>query len=257
MRKFNAKKTKESLIKWIRDYFKENGAEKTKAVIGISGGKDSSIAATLLVEALGKDRVVGVLMPNGEQSDINYSQELVEFLGVQSFTINIEKTVKALEEEARIGLKLNKVSDLGDVTLVNTPARVRMSELYAVSGFVGGRVVNTCNLSEDYVGYATKYGDGAGDFSPLSGLTVTEVKALGRELQLPEKFIEKVPTDGLCGQTDEDKLGFTYAVLDKYIRTGEIEDQAIKEKIDAMHKANLHKLNPMPKFEDAVYDEVA
>lgn len=244
MYNFDAKNTKDQLIEWIRNYFKENGSESTKAVIGISGGKDSSVVAALCVEALGKERVIGVLMPNGEQADIDYSQELVDYLGIGYYTINIEQAVSRLLYELN-----DKGVVLNDVVTINTPARIRMTTLYAVSGSIGGRVANTCNLSEDYVGYATKFGDAAGDFSPLSGLTVQEVKAIGRELNLPEKFIEKVPTDGLCGQTDEDKLGFTYETLDKYLREGICEDKTIRRKIDSMHKANLHKLNPMPHFD--------
>ena len=124
-----------------------------------------------------------------------------------------------------------------------------MATLYAVSQSVNGRVANTCNLSEDWVGYSTKFGDAAGDFSPLSRLTVSEVKAIGRELGLPAELVDKTPSDGLCGKTDEMNLGFSYDVLDKYIRTGVIEDEAVKVKIDSMHMKNLFKLQPMPCFE--------
>ena len=244
MYNFDAKKTTQELIEWIRQYFKENGTENTKAVIGISGGKDSSICAKLLVEALGKDRVIGVLMPQGIQSDIDYSKQLVELLGIKYYTVNIYDTVKSLFD----AIELENNLELNDVASINTPARIRMSTLYAISGMVGGRVCNTCNLSEDYVGYATKFGDGAGDFSPLSNLTVNEVKAIGRELGLPNRFIEKTPIDGLCGQTDEDKLGFTYDTLDKYIREGICEDLQTKNKIDKMNKLNQHKLKSMPSF---------
>ena len=131
---------------------------------------------------------------------------------------------------------------------INLPPRIRMSVLYAVSQTMNGRVANTCNLSEDWVGYSTSYGDSVGDFSPLSNLTVTEVKAVGRELGLPGHLIDKVPADGLCGKTDEENLGFAYDVLDKYIRTGVCEDLEVKKKIDMMHNKNLFKLQPMPCF---------
>ena len=240
---FNAQKVKNGLVEWIQDYFKQNASPETKAVIGISGGKDSSIAAALCVEAIGKDRVFGVLMPQGEQYDIDVAYALCEALDIPHVEINIEKPVQALFDELeKPGLCLN------DVAAFNTPARVRMTTLYAVSGMVGGRVANTCNLSEDWVGYSTKFGDSAGDFSPLSDLTVTEVLAIGRETGLAARFIDKTPIDGLCGKTDEDNLGFTYAVLDIYIREGVCEDQAVKEKIDRLHRLNLHKLNPMPMF---------
>lgn len=241
---FNSKEIKDKLVEWIKNYFIENGTPETKAVIGISGGKDSSVVAALCVEALGKNRVVGVLMPQGEQHDIDVSRELCKVLDISSIEVNIYNSVNNLYSEIeKTGLKLN------DIATFNTPARIRMATLYAVSGIVGGRVANTCNLSEDWVGYATKFGDSAGDFSPLSNITVTEVKAIGRELGLPSMFIDKTPIDGLCGKTDEDNLGFTYAVLDKYIRDGICENSDIKEKIDRLHRLNLHKLNPMPAFQ--------
>jgi NAD+ synthase len=240
---FNAGKVKDEIVQWIQGYFNGNGADAC-AVVGISGGKDSSIVAALCVRALGAGRVYGVLMPQGEQHDIDVSLDLVKFLSINHCVINIKAAVESFSGVIQGGgLTLNKQA------ATNTPARIRMAVLYAVSAVVGGRVANTCNLSEDWVGYSTKFGDSAGDFSPLSRLTVTEVKAVGRELGLPEKFIEKVPEDGLTGLTDEDNLGFSYDVLDRYIREGVCEDAAVREKIDRLHSAGLHKLNPMPCFE--------
>ena len=238
---------KDRIIKWIREYFEENG-KGCNAVIGISGGKDSSVCAALLVEALGADRVIGVLMPQGVQHDIQVAYDLVEHLGIKHIEVNIgdvcENLVGAIVKSgvAEKELRTNKVY------YSNTPSRVRMTVLYGISALYNGRVANTCNKSEDYVGYSTKFGDSAGDFSPLSDLLVKEVKALGRELNLPKKFIEKIPEDGLSGKTDEENMGFSYAVLDRYIETGEIDDLEIKKKIDNMHRANLHKISPMPMF---------
>lgn len=241
---FNAKKIKDDIIKWIAAYFENNASPETKAVIGISGGKDSSIIAALCKEALTKERVLGVLMPQGNQHDIDVSYELCKTLDIPFVEININDAVQALYKNiVNTGLKLNSIATF------NTPARIRMTTLYAVSGIVSGRVANTSNLSENWVGYATKFGDSAGDFSPLSNLTVTEVKAIGRELNLAPMFIDKVPIDGLCGKSDEDNLGFTYAVLDKYIRENICEDKTIKEKIDRLHNMNLHKITPMPTFQ--------
>lgn len=236
---FDALKVKNDCVKWIRDFFEENG-KGCNAVIGISGGKDSSVVAALCVEALGKDRVIGVLMPSGEQLDIDMAQLLVSFLGIRSFTVNIKEAVD--------GLVKNIPFDISEQSRVNLPPRIRMATLYAVSQSNNGRVANTCNLSEDYVGYSTRYGDAAGDFSPCANLTVREVKAIGRVLGLPDLLVDKVPIDGLCGKTDEENLGFTYDELDKYIREGVIEDKAKKEKIDRLHKANLFKLKVMPSF---------
>lgn len=239
---FDAEKVKSDIVDWIRDWFDENG-KGCIAVVGLSGGKDSSVVAALCVEALGKDKVLGVMMPNGEQFDIDVAHKLAEFLDIKSMVINIKDAYEGVVGE----MKKNFDTFEGQAK-VNLPPRLRMSVLYAVSQSVNGRVANTCNLSEDWVGYATKFGDGAGDFSPLAKLTVQEVKAVGRSLGLPDMFVDKVPIDGLCGLTDEDNLGFTYAVLDRYIREGICEDEETREKIDRMHKANLFKLEPMPVF---------
>ena len=239
---FDAEKVKSDIVDWIRDWFDENG-KGCMAVVGLSGGKDSSVVAALCVEALGKDKVLGVMMPNGEQFDIDVAHKLAEFLDIKSMVINIKDAYEGVVGE----MKKNFDTFEGQAK-VNLPPRLRMSVLYAVSQSVNGRVANTCNLSEDWVGYATKFGDGAGDFSPLAKLTVQEVKAVGRSLGLPDMFVDKVPIDGLCGLTDEDNLGFTYAVLDRYIREGICEDEETREKIDRMHKANLFKLEPMPVF---------
>jgi len=244
---FDAAKTKDALIKWIRDYFEVNGKD-CNAVVGISGGKDSSVTAALCAMALGKDRVYGVLMPQGNQHDIDYSRELVSHLDIKHITVNIKDSVDTLIGEIKkSGLTANKQA------IVNTPARIRMTTLYAVSAIVNGRVANTCNLSEDWVGYSTKYGDSAGDFSPLSQLTVSEVKNLGKELGLPLKLIEKTPEDGLSGLSDEENLGFSYAVLDRYIREGVCEDTKIREKIDKLRQINLHKLALIPGFPLDIY----
>ena len=238
---FDAVKVKNECVEWIKEFFEENG-KGCNAVVGISGGKDSSIVAALCVEALGKERVIGVLMPQGEQHDIDMAQLLVDHLGIKRYVVNIKSTVDAILSAFPEDLPIT------DMTRINLPPRIRMSTLYAVSQSLNGRVANTCNLSEDWVGYSTRYGDSVGDFSPMSNLTVTEVKQIGRVLGLPDELVDKVPIDGLCGKTDEENLGFTYAELDVYIRTGYIEDQAKKEIIDRKHKANLFKLQLMPCF---------
>lgn len=242
---FDAVKIKNDCVAWIKDFFEKNGKD-CNAVVGISGGKDSSVAAALCVEALGRDRVIGVLMPQGEQHDIDMAYMLVNHLGINHYEINVKDAVE--------GVLKNMPSDL-NVSVqskVNLPPRIRMSVLYAVSQSVNGRVVNTCNLSEDWVGYSTRYGDAAGDFSPMANLTVTEVKEIGRVLGLPDVLVDKVPIDGLCGKTDEENLGFTYAELDRYIRTGKIDDPEKKAIIDRKHVLNLFKLQLMPTFKPEI-----
>ncbi|WP_299054160.1 NAD(+) synthase [uncultured Eubacterium sp.] len=244
MSNFDVKKVTNDCVQWIKDFFEKNGKD-CMAVVGISGGKDSSVVAALCVEALGKDRVIGVLMPNHIQDDIEYSHLLCEHLGIKNYTVDVGVAIDELLNN--IHFRATDI-EISDQTKTNLPARIRMATLYAVSQSVNGRVANTCNLSEDWVGYATRYGDAAGDFSPLSQLTVSEVKAIGRELGLPSELVDKTPTDGLCGKTDEDNLGFTYDTLDRYIRTGEIDNEDVKAKIDSMHEKNLFKLQPMPSF---------
>ncbi len=245
---FQVERITSDLITWIQAYFEQAG-EHTKAVIGLSGGKDSSIAASLLVKALGKERVFGVLMPQGEQFDIDCSQKIANHLGIEYTTINIKDSVDALMQGVSGGVEAFGYDALSSVTTFNTPARVRMSILYGVAGTLGARVVNTCNLSEDWVGYATKFGDGAGDFSLLMHLTVSEVKAIGTYLGVPLDLVEKTPIDGLCGKSDEENLGFTYEALDAYIREGICEDEKIKQRIDYLRKINMHKLLPMAHYD--------
>lgn len=242
----NVEKVKNDLVQWIRDWFEENG-KGCKAVLGISGGKDSSVVAALCVEALGKDRVFGVLMPNIHQSDIRDSYDLVEHLGINFMTVDIGLSTESL----LCGIsypKNGKGVIISDQTRVNLPPRIRMATLYAISQSINGRVACTDNLSESYIGYSTRWGDNVGDFCPLAHLTSDEVVVLGDALGLPYELTHKVPSDGLCGKTDEDNFGFTYEVLNKYILTGVCEDEAVKAKIDSLHNKNLFKQQPIPSF---------
>ena len=248
---FDVEKVTGEVVSWIRDFFEVNGPD-CNAVLGISGGKDSSVTAALCVEALGKDRVIGVLMPCGEQADIDMSKLLVNHLGIANVEVNIKAAVDGVVGGIESSVKNNISFELTPQTRTNLPARIRMATVYAVSQSNNGRVANTCNLSEDWVGYSTRYGDAAGDFSPLAKLTVTEVRAIGRFLGLPDVLVDKVPIDGLCGKTDEENLGFTYETVDKYIRLGVCEDEEIKAKIDVMHKRNLFKMVGMPMFNPGI-----
>lgn len=241
----DASKTKDEIVQWIRNYFRKNGPE-CSAVIGISGGKDSSIVAALCAEALGADRVFGVLMPNGSQKDIKDAKRLVETLGIPYITINIGGAYHELIGAAGRALD----GSVSHQTMINLPPRLRMATMYAVAQSLpnGGRVANTCNLSEDYVGYSTKFGDSAGDFSPLADLMVHEVRQIGYELPIPRDLVDKAPSDGLCGKTDEDNLGFSYDQLDSLIETGTCGDEAVDRMIQELHYQNLHKLMPMPAY---------
>jgi len=234
---------KNKIVQWVKDWFAKNGGPETYAVIGLSGGKDSCLCGKILVEALGKERVIGVFLPNGMQSDIDVSKKIAEYLGVKTYEVNIKDGNSGiLDAIFAAGIKLSNYAK------TNTPARVRMATLYAIAGTVDGRVCNTCNLSENYVGYATKYGDAAGDFAPIDQLTVREVKALAYEFGIPAEFVEKVPSDGLCGKSDEESFGFTYDALDTYLLEGKGSAELI-EKIEKMKASNLHKLSFMETFD--------
>lgn len=238
---FDAKKVKNEIVEWIRDWFEHNGKD-CNAIVGVSGGIDSSVVTALCVKALGKDRVFGIKMPCGEQSDIEHANMLIKHLEIKSYTMNIWDAVIGIDNQFPTDIEVSKQ------TTINLPPRIRMATLYAISQSLNGRVINTCNMSESYVGFDTIFGDSAGDMSPLANLTKTEVIALAKELNLPDTLVHKIPQDGLTGLTDEQSFGFSYAELDAYIRDGIEPSEEVKAKIDSMHEKNLFKLQPMPSF---------
>lgn len=261
MQEFDAVKTKERIVQWIREWFSDNG-DGCKAVVGLSGGKDSAVVAALCVEALGADRVFGVFMPNTRQTaetkidnkkiieaDYGDVSELTEHLGIRHRVVSIaEAYFDILSEVSCCNYADGSELETSPQARINLAPRLRMATLYTVSQSIGGRVANTCNLSEDWVGYSTRYGDSVGDFSPLSNLTTDEVIAIGIACGLPEHLVNKTPSDGVCGKSDEDNLGFTYKELNEYIRLGSCANEEVKQRIDEMHKRNLFKLELMPAF---------
>ena len=242
MYNFDAKQTAEKLVKWLKDYFDNNG-QPINAVVGCSGGKDSTVVLAALTKAIGPDRIYAILMPNGEQADIDDSYKICEYLGLKPHVCNIQDAYNGV-----VGSVAGEFEPTNQMKINLAPV-LRMTTLKAISQCVNGRFTCNGNASEAYIGWFTIDGDDRGSVKPLFNMTVTEVIQVGEALGLPDWMIHKTPTDGLCGQTDEDKFGFTYEVLDKYIRTGEIDDLEIKAKIDDMHKRNAFKLKPMPSFE--------
>lgn len=252
-------KLTENCINWIKEYFASTGAKT--AIIGISGGKDSTICAALLKEALGAENVIGVLMPNGIQPDIEDSWAVVKFLGIKSHRINISGAFEALTGAIINGdihyntdndpyghyMNVKEAEEVISNDMINTnlPARIRMATLYAVAAlYPNARVVNTSNMSEIYVGYSTKWGDGVGDFGPLRDCTVREVLLMGQDLGLPHELIFKIPSDGMSGKSDEEKLGLTYDQIDNYLLY--TDDTELDAKIEKLHAMNEHKINPIP-----------
>ena len=234
---FDAKKQIDACEYFIQEYFRNNGTPNTKAIIGISGGKDSTIAAALLVRALGNDRVIGVLMPDGDQKDIADAREVCEYLHIQNYTINIKYTTASFIED------IERNSDLlpNAAVYTNMPARVRMTTLYNIAAMIGGRVINTGNKSEAFVGYTTKYGDLAGDYAVLRDYYVTEIYKIGDALNLPEHLVRKAPADGMSGKTDADNMGFSYEILDDYLMNGNVPNADTLKNILDRHARNRHK----------------
>jgi NAD+ synthase len=230
---------KEAIVKWIQNWFKENGPD-CKAVIGISGGKDSSIVAALCVEALGKDRVIGVMIPEDlDENDVD-AKRLIDHLQIENMCIELRPIVKPIVDQ------VFEYGSWSEQSSMNVRPRLRMSILYAIAQSHNGRVANTCNLSESYIGWETRWGDAVGDFAPLAGLTCSEVIALGRELDLPSELIEKTPSDGLCGSTDEEAFGFSYDELDRWIRLGTKEEH--HKDIVRLHEKNRFKKLDLPHY---------
>ncbi len=234
---FDAKFEITNIVDDIRHYFATNGNENTKAIIGISGGKDSTIAAALLVEALGKDRVIGVLMPDGDQKDIGDSRKVCEYLDIPNYTINIKYTTASFIEDIERNTELLPNGSV----YTNMPARVRMTTLYNIAAMVGGRVINTGNKSEAFVGYTTKYGDLAGDYAILRDYYVSEIYQIGDALKLPKELVHKDPSDGMSGKTDADNMGFSYETLDNYLINGVVPEANVLKNILDRHARNRHK----------------
>lgn len=218
-----------------------------KAVLGISGGKDSTVCAHLLSKIIGPENVYGVMMPNGLQTDIGDSLEVIKLTKINSYAVNIANAYNAIVDQ----LSYNGLKPSND-TIINMPARLRMTTLYAVAQTVGGFVLNTDNIDEIISGYYTLYGDGAGSYGLLRNLTVAEVIELGRWLGIPENLIMKKPGDGLQSQGDEERLGIKYADLDKLIRKNEATDE-FRQKIMKRYTANQFKTDlvniPAPRFD--------
>lgn len=243
MYNFQTEKVTKNLINWISHWFEENG-KGCNAIIGISGGKDSSVVAALCCKALGTNRVIGIMMPNGDQKDISDSIKLCEFLGIKNHTINIKPMVDThLAALEAIG------DPISEQTITNLPARVRMNTLYSFSQSHNGRVSNNCNLSENTVGYATRWGDGAGDFSPLAQLTTVEIQLIGDYLGLPYELVHKTPIDGLKTNsdgsyvTDEQSLGITYQEIHDHLR-----NNYKNPRITELKMKNSFKLKPIPEY---------
>ena len=247
--KLNIEEVKNTIISELKKWFALNGAE-CKAIVMLSGGKDSTIVAKLCVEALGKDKVIGVSIPDKGQTE-NDADKIAEWLGIEYHVVSIEKITKLLHETISVGIG---VENLSSQSTMNIPPRLRMLIGYAISQTFGGRVIGTCNASENYVGYLTRWGDGASDYEPIADLTMHEVLDLGDALGIPYEWVHKLPDDGLPGSESDDKKfakqGFSYALLDKYILEGTSGDNAADEAIERMHKKNAFKLKMQdyPKF---------
>ena len=248
--RFNGKKEAENVIKFVKDYYKNNNLKG--AIVGLSGGKDSAVVTAILVNALGKENVVGVTMPcNSISEDKKDAEMIADFYGIECINYDLTDTFNTFKGELdKTGIEYSE-NDLKNSD-INVRPRLRMATLYYIaalySSLKGGTylVAGTSNKSELYVGYFTKGGDQVHDFEVISDFTVSEVIKIGEYLKVPEKVLYKTPSDGLSGKSDEDKMGITYDDIEKYIYAKPL-DEAVKEKIARMHNNNKHKFN-MPAY---------
>lgn len=240
---FDAKYQSEKIVEWIRDWFENHSGNAKGIVIGISGGKDSTVVAALCAKAIGKDKVFGVLMPNDHQSDIEDSIKVCQTIGIGYKIVNIGD----IYAEILSTLRLEDII-LSFHTRTNIPPRIRMTILYAIGQELSYRVAGTGNASEAFVGYFTKWGDGAYDFNPIANLTVEQVVEVGNAIGLPYELVHKTPSDGLCGKSDEENLGFSYEDISDYMNFGSCKNEEIANKIKKMHEYNAHKLSQPMKY---------
>ncbi len=240
---FDAEKVRDKLIEEIRNTgFK-------KVILGISGGKDSSVAAALCARALGPENVYGIMLPDGVQKDLSDSQRICEALKINARTVNIGPIHTALNAQSindttrddifPDGTNESKMEHESDI---NVGPRLRMTVLRYLGQSIGALVCGTGNLSESVVGYCTKDGDTSCDFNPLGALTSIEVVEVGKTMEeLPRELVEKTPSDGLSGMSDEEKLGIKYTDIHKYIRLGTSGNEEIDKKITEKYNASFHK----------------
>lgn len=240
---FNVKREAENAVAWVRKYF-GNQPHAKKAVLGISGGKDSACCAAIICKALGPDRLIGVSLPNGDQADIEDARLVAKTFGFKLYEVNINSAYSRLHDNIeRSGIQLSHQAT------INMLPRFRMTTLYAISGVYHGRVCGTGNYSEDAVGYFTKYGDGGVDFNPIQYFVTDEVSAIGEYLGVPHEIAYKVPSDGICGVPDEMNLGIKYADINKYLRghADEVDPEIVK-RIEEKIAYNKHKVSPVPTY---------
>lgn len=250
-KEFNVENQTEACINWIKDWFENDSGGAKGIILGISGGKDSTVAAELCAMAIGAENVLGVLMPDGEQLDILDSYAACESSHIHSMVVNIGDITKSFVNAIEFSN-----SQLNFQSRTNIAPRIRMSVLYAIGQNMNYRVCGTGNQSENVVGYFTKWGDGACDFNPLANFTTDEVVAIGDYLDIPWGLTHKVPADGLCGQTDEDNLGVTYAEINNFIKNivrpfapYDVTDSCDKyPEVLKKYRAASHKNNPIPEF---------
>lgn len=243
----------DNAIEWIREYVKKSKAKGV--VIGLSGGKDSAVVLAMLVKAIGKENVLTVSMPcNSISSDYDDAKMVAETFGVRFITVDLSETYYELEKSINNEISKIDVGDLTKESKVNIKPRLRMTTLYGIAQTFGYLVGGTGNLSEKMVGYTTKWGDSASDFNPIANFTVAEVLAIGKMLDVPEKILQKAPSDGLGSQTDEEKMGIKYSQIEEMIETGNTEEYA-KEIILRKFEASKHKRAEVPtyKFERKNY----
>ncbi len=232
----------EGRVTWIRNLVESSGVKGI--VFGNSGGKDSALAGILCKAAC--ENTVGIIMPCASKrnygEDADDGRTLAEQYGIETRVVDLTG-VRERELEA-----LKGVAELNDAALTNIAPRLRMTTLYTIAAAEGRLVAGTGNRSEIYMGYFTKWGDGASDFNPIADLTATEVFDFLRWLKAPAHIVEKAPSAGLFeGQTDETEMGVTYRAIDTFLQEGTANENDLAV-IDRYHTRSEHKRRPIPTY---------
>lgn len=235
----------EKAINWIKEFVESSGAEGV--VIGNSGGKDSATVIAMATRALGKDKVLTIAMPcNSIKEDLEDAKLVSMTFDVPLLEIDLSDSYNTFERTINNSLKgIDK--ELVNEAKVNSKPRFRMTTLYSVAQSMNYLVIGTGNLCEQMVGYTTKWGDNASDFNPIGNFTVREVLAIGKYLGVPDRIINKAPSDGLGSKTDEEKMGVTYDQIEEYIETGKTSEEAMLV-IERKNRVSKHKRSLVPKY---------
>ena len=255
--KFDSKKETENIVKFIKEYYRKNNLGG--AVIGVSGGKDSGVVMALLVEALGKENVIGLTLPcHSIKEDKDLAHVVANYYGIKLYNLDLTSAFDSFTKAVIDGYGCVEEELLVDSN-INLKPRLRTASLYyyaAMLSKITGKpylVAGTSNKCELYVGYFTKGGDNVHDIATIADFTVSEVIKIGEYLNVPHEVLYRTPSDGLSSMSDEEKLGVKYKEIEQYFENRDKVSVEAREKIEKLHNSSRHKFNiPTYRREDSI-----